>query len=591
MLPPALDEFQSVWFADFEFGGTPGGLQRPRCVVASEWHSARTIRLWLDTPLPPSCPPYSCDRHSLFVAYYASAELACHLALHWPLPVYVLDLYAEFRCLTNGRELQTGNSLLGALLAHGIDGLDAVEKEEMRQLALRGGPWTDAERAALLDYCASDVVALARLLEALRSRLDVPRALLRGQYMKAVARMETAGVPLDTAMLSRLQHAWPWLQERLIQAIDTRYHVYEGRSFRMQRWDAWCRQHGIVWPQHADGTLDLTQQTFKDMAGVYPAVQPMKELRATMAKFRLQALTVGPDGRNRAMLSAFRAKTSRNQPSTNQFIFGPAVWMRHLIRATPGYGLAYIDYEQQEFAIAAVLSGDPAMLAAYQSGDPYLAFAQQAGAVPGGATKASHGAIREQFKACALGVQYGMEAQSLSRRIGQSVAHAAALLNLHRRTYPRFWWWSDSVIDHAVLTQRISTQFGWHLYVGEKPNPRSLRNYPMQSHGAEMLRLACCFATEQGVQVCAPVHDALLIEAPLRDLDAAIAQTEACMRRAGEIVLQGFPLRTEAVRFPSPERYSDPRGTVMWQTVQTLLQTWETAECSSAMEEPATVAG
>jgi DNA polymerase-1 len=233
MLPPALDEFQSVWFADFEFGGTPGGLQRPRCVVASEWHSARTIRLWLDTPLPPSCPPYSCDRHSLFVAYYASAELACHLALHWPLPVYVLDLYAEFRCLTNGRELQTGNSLLGALLAHGIDGLDAVEKEEMRQLALRGGPWTDAERAALLDYCASDVVALARLLEALRSRLDVPRALLRGQYMKAVARMETAGVPLDTAMLSRLQHAWPWLQERLIQAIDTRYHVYEGRSFRV----------------------------------------------------------------------------------------------------------------------------------------------------------------------------------------------------------------------------------------------------------------------------------------------------------------------------------------------------------------------
>ena len=106
-----------------------------------------------------------------------------------------------------------------------------------------------------------------------------------------------------------------------------------------------------------------------------------------------------------------------------------------------------------------------------------------------------------------------------------------------------------------------------------------------------MLRLACCFATEQGVQVCAPVHDALLIEAPLRDLDAAIARTDACMRRAGEIVLQGFPLRTEAVRFPYLERYSDPRGTVMWQTVQTLLQTWETAECSSATEEPATVPG
>ena len=36
----------------------------------------------------------------------------------------------------------------------------------------------------------------------------------------------------------------------------------------------------------------------------------------------------------------------------------------------------------------------------------------------------------------------------------------------------------------------------------------------MQANGAEMLRLACCFATERGVRVCAPVHDAILIEAP-----------------------------------------------------------------------------
>jgi hypothetical protein len=34
-----------------------------------------------------------------------------------------------------------------------------------------------------------------------------------------------------------------------------------------------------------------------------------------------------------------------------------------------------------------------------------------------------------------------------------------------------------------------------------------------------MLRLACCLATERGVRVAAPIHDALLVEAPIEDLD------------------------------------------------------------------------
>jgi len=58
----------------------------------------------------------------------------------------------------------------------------------------------------------------------------------------------------------------------------------------------------------------------------------------------------------------------------------------------------------------------------------------------------------------------------------------------------------------------LQTVFGWRVYVGPRANPRSLTNFPMQANGAEMLRLACCLATERGVAVCAPVHDALLLE-------------------------------------------------------------------------------
>ena len=90
--------------------------------------------------------------------------MGCHLALGWPLPTHVLDLYAEFRNLTNGRSTPCGSSLLGALSYFGLDVMDAVEKEDMRDLAMRGGPYTQEERSALLNYCERDVEALFRLL-------------------------------------------------------------------------------------------------------------------------------------------------------------------------------------------------------------------------------------------------------------------------------------------------------------------------------------------------------------------------------------------------------------------------------------------
>ena len=54
----------------------------------------------------------------------------------------------------------------------------------------------------------------------------------------------------------------------------------------------------------------------------------------------------------------------------------------------------------------------------------------------------------------------------------------------------------------------------------------------MQANGAEMLRLACCLATEGGIEVCAPVHDAVLIAAPLYRLDEDVAAMRKAMREA-----------------------------------------------------------
>ena len=109
----SLDPFREIWAVDFEFGPNfkekPGENPEPVCLVAWELRSGQKLRLWQDQF--GAIPPYPTGPEALFVAYYASAEIGCHLALGWPVPERVLDLFTEFRNHTNG--VSTSNGSLG----------------------------------------------------------------------------------------------------------------------------------------------------------------------------------------------------------------------------------------------------------------------------------------------------------------------------------------------------------------------------------------------------------------------------------------------------------------------------------------------
>jgi hypothetical protein len=564
-----LNTFREVVAVDFEFIATPGDRPMPVCLVAHEFRSGRRFHVWRDQLGP--VPPYATGPDVLFIAYYASAELGCYRVLGWPTPQRILDLFTEFRTRTNGLDTPAGNGLLGALSYFGLDGIGASEKEDMRALIMRGPPWTEDERAQILHYCEDDVEALERLLPAMLPKIDLPRALLRGRYMAAAAAMEHVGTPIDVPMLDLFRECWSDIQDQLISEIDAAYGVFDGRTFKAERFAGWLAANNIPWPLLESGNLDLSDDTFRQQARAYPAVSPLRELRSSLSDLRLNDLAVGADGRNRTILSAFRSRTGRNQPSNTKFIFGPSVWLRGLIKPPPGHAVAYIDWAQQEIGIAAALSGDQALQQAYRSGDCYLAFAKQANAVPKDATKATHGSQRELFKQCMLAVQYGMEAPSLALRIAQPQIVARELLRAHRQTYRRFWEWSDAALDQAMLVGVIYTVFGWPVHVVQRANPRSMRNFPMQANGAEMLRVACCLATESGIAVCAPVHDAIMITSTLDRIETDISTTRAAMAEASRSVLAGFELNTDVKIVRWPDRYMDPRGRQMWDRVCSLV--------------------
>jgi hypothetical protein len=254
--------FREVIFIDFEFYAPPGERPRPICMVVYEMVSGRRFRIALWGCTHP-VPPFAMGPDVLFCAYYASAEIGCLLVLGWPVPVNVLDLFVEFRVLTNGRVLPCGSGLLGALAFYGLNPMDAAEKEEMRALAMRGGPYTADEMRALLEYCESDVAALQKLFQAILLLIDIERALLRGWYMCAAATMEHHGIQIDMDSYHTVFERWDRIQDRLIAQVDERYHVYEGRTFKVERFKAFLMRHGIGWPTLETGELALDDDTFK----------------------------------------------------------------------------------------------------------------------------------------------------------------------------------------------------------------------------------------------------------------------------------------------------------------------------------------
>lgn len=230
------------------------------------------------------------------------------------------------------------------------------------------------------------------------------------------------------------------------------------------------------------------------------------------------------------------------------------------------------------------------MQQAYTSGDPYLSFAVDAGLAPPEATKDSHKAVRERRKALVLGTLYGMGEATLANHLSIPVPEARRLLEAHKRTYVVFWDWTRRVADSATLKGYTDSVFGWRLHITADTRPTSLLNHPMQSHGAEILRLACCFLTEAGLSVCAPVHDAVLIEAEDTSIDAVVDRARAMMSTASRIVLGGFEIRTDARIVRYPDRFEDPRGAGMWQKVTAILadiqsrSAAENSECQQTVE-------
>ena len=158
------------------------------------------------------------------------------------------------------------------------------------------------------------------------------------------------------------------------------------------------------------------------------------------------------------------------------------------------------------------------------------------------------------------------------------------------------------MVNESLATRKIATKLGWTRWLRTKKDrdehkeegthkkvQNSLQNFPEQSHGAEMLRLALIYATEKGLGICAPLHDAIFVVAAADAEEWAVKTLRECMERAAvDIIGVKIPIELHIVRYPDRYEPDKPMAVTVWEKMMASLERAESMEPSNTREEALT---
>jgi len=243
------------------------------------------------------------------------------------------------------------------------------------------------------------------------------------------------------------------------------------------------------------------------------------------------------EGRVHPYMNIYGAQSARSQPGATGFIPLKAAWMRALIEPKPGRVMIGVDWGQIQFFLKMLISKDKKGIKAYQSGDVYLYFAKEAGAVPQDATKATHKAMRDKFKATTLAIQFGMTKFGLAIKLTQDTGiehtedEAQELIDLFYEVFPDAHENDEDITEDYESDGFLKAPGGWYMW-GDNTNERSVRNCPFQMWESDIMRLAVGYIQDEGRMVAYTLHDAIYVECNTEDKDLGISEMASFMDKA-----------------------------------------------------------
>jgi hypothetical protein len=430
--------------------------------------------------------------------------------------------------------------------------------------------------------------------------INPAQALARGDFMRAVAVYEYEGVPTDKVLHDRLQANWTTITANLAHnlEVEQKYGVYSFDKKGKQHWSdaafaVLVERRGLAdkWPKSPTGKYRLAdakrgseeEKVFKHMALLDSYFEPLRQTRKILTEFKTFKLPIGSDARCRPGNIPYSQRTGRSSPKKGS-IFALSAWVRWLIKPQPGRAIAYVDLVSAEFGIAAAISRDPAMMKLYSDKvaglieDVYLEIAKMAGAVPADAKMAEYRLVRALWKICCLMIQYGAWAGTVATMAGCSLSVATGIHRTHHELFNRYWSYIDRRRIEAQVGGIMQTRGGWKLRT-KYQKAGTLGNFPVQAQAAEILQLASAHMVEDGIHLCATVHDAVLIEDSIENIDASVEKAKYWWRSASrEILAYELDADVKVVRYPAV--YEDKDGKAMYEMLMKLLDAAEQNQIS-----------
>ena len=473
-------------------------------------------------------------RRPIFISWNVSAEARSFISLGLdPFKYEWIDLMVVWKIFRNGnpdfdvsRVKGSGeDSLLNAavcLLKPEQLGPEVTKeyKDKSRDLIL-GLDLTEEisleEGQEISRYCRSDVVLTRDIFEVLQReglKMSLDNALEHGKYQVCMALCEHRGIDVDVDELTNRQcmvgAEHRQLQEELKKKCPTLFGALkkDNNLYSFKRKNLMVEiqrvidETGMEWDRKKpteimkdNGIFEGNYTGDKKMLGYALSTGVKSRILETAFEYASKkniytfftetGVTrswydyVGTDSKIRPYLKAFDSLTFRNYPTGKGFLLAQDESLHYMMTIPKGMYLINADIGQQEFAIAACMSGDPKMIEAYNSGDPYTALAKMSGNWDG------RKETRDLYKVIVLSMAFGLGVSGLMwelRRFFKSASLSFAKAHDYYQTY----WFTFDVYSYWREALWGGLQCGGTHYLGrwdeDKSRPRSQAFSLQHSH-------------------------------------------------------------------------------------------------------------
>lgn len=419
------------------------------------------------------------------------------------------------------------------------------------------------DSGALMTRAAEEVSVVAALVAPVRQALaDAGNESLysgiENPLVRVLARMEHCGIAVDTAVLEqirqRLTKECADLTAGLFQVAGREFNVNSPAQLR----DILFVERGLTPGKKTKtgystdaATLEKLLPEWPEFVGPLLRYREVEKLRATYAEGLLQE--VAPDGRIHATFHQAVARTGRlssDHPNLHNIPVrtDEGRVFRSAFVAPEGTRLLVADYNQIELRCIAHLANDPGLIGAFEAGeDIHRATAARVFHVEPG--KVTHDQ-RSKAKMVSYGLAYGMEAYGLSQRLGIGVEEASGILKSYFDAFPSVKKYMDDAVHEARQLGYTQTLFGRRRPIEElrsdnfrvrQAGERQAMNAAIQGLAADIFKIALVRIDERlaqgghAAQVVLQVHDEVIVEVPLGEMDVVGPLVLDAMRAAADL--------------------------------------------------------